>query len=376
MTRTSWWNIAVPGIAVVLVTLLLVSRPNTVSLVGGLATIAVFVIVWFSLGRYAMLSRTALVAFIPILIVISAVAAGFESALATIQCVSYPLLWVLIQSTRRAVIANVILALAIGVGIFINTGSLVIALAIQAASLAFSLAMGSWITSIANQSTERQRLVDELRTTQERLSILDRDAGVASERERLAREIHDTIAQDLTGLVMLTQRAQRELSGGGSPSETLGMLEESARTALAETRALVASGTPVSLSGGISDALDRLGERFARETGLEVTITADGLPALDRDTEVVLLRCAQEGLANVRKHSEGRTASVSAWADNGAVALRVTDDGTGFDPDAATDGFGLDGMRSRLALVGGALDISSSPAGTVLTATLPLRVTA
>ncbi|WP_309615426.1 sensor histidine kinase [Salinibacterium sp.] len=376
MTSNRWWNIAVPGIAVVLIALLLVSTPTTFSLTGGLLCIAAFVIAWFTLGRCASTSQTALAAFIPLLIVISAAAAGFETAMATIQCVAYPLIWVLIQSTRRAVIANVMLAVAIGIGIYLGTGSLVVALVIEAASLAFALALGSWITSIANQSEERLRLLGELRTAQEQLSIFDRDAGVSSERERLAREIHDTIAQDLTGLVMLAQRAQRELSSRTSPSATLSMLEEGARTALAETRALVASGTPVALSGGISGALQRLGERFARETGMEVSVSASGLPELDRDTEVVVLRCAQEGLANVRKHSAGCVATVSAWAHNGSVALRVTDDGTGFDQDAPTSGFGLDGMRSRLALVGGTLDISSSPAGTVLTATLPLGVTA
>ncbi|MBG6055990.1 signal transduction histidine kinase [Salinibacterium sp. CAN_S4] len=376
MTSNRWWNVAVSGIAVVLIALLLVSSTTTESLVGGMACIAVFVLAWFTLGRIAQRNSAALAAFIPVLIATSAVAAGFETAMATIQCVAYPLIWVLIQSTRRAVVANVILAAAIGVGIYINTGSAVVAIAIEAASLVFSLALGSWITTIANQSEERLRLLDELKTAQEKLSILDRDAGVSSERERLAREIHDTIAQDLTGLVMLAQRAQRELSKGESPSDTLGTLEESARTALAETRALVASGTPVALNGGISDALDRLGERIARETGLEISVSAGDLPELDRDTEVVLLRCAQEGLANVRKHSAGRSATVSAWAHNGSIALRVTDDGTGFDQDAATTGFGLNGMRGRLALVGGALDISSSPAGTVLTATLPLRVRA
>jgi signal transduction histidine kinase len=374
MTTTRWWNMVIPGIAVVLLALLLVSTPSTVSLTGGLASIAVFVIVWFVLGRFAMRSPTARIVYIPLLIVMSAVGTGFEPSLATVQCVAFPLVWVLVDSVRTAVVANVILAIAVGVGLFVSTGSVVVAVAIEAASLLFSLSLGAWFNSIARQSEERLRLLDELKTAQEKLSILDRDAGVASERERLAREIHDTIAQDLTGLVMLAQRAQRELSSGDSPAETLGTLEESARTALAETRALVASGTPVALNAGISDALDRLGERIARETGLEISVSAGDLPELDRDTEVVLLRCAQEGLANVRKHSAGRTATVSAWAHNGSVALRVTDDGTGFDQDAATTGFGLDGMRGRLALVGGALDISSSPAGTVLTATLPLRV--
>lgn len=248
------------------------------------------------------------------------------------------------------------------------------ALAIEGASLALSIGLGIWITSIADQSHERQRLLDELRAAQEKLSALDRDAGMTSERERLAREIHDTIAQDLTGIVMLSQRAQRELATGGGASETLGLLEESARTARAETRALVASSAPVALStGGIADALRRLGERFERETGVTVTVTVD-LGAIDRDSEVVLLRCAQEGLSNVRKHARASAVSRTAWTNAGAVGVRIADDGDGFDPETAGDGFGLAGMRDRLALVGGTLDVSSSPAGTVLTATLPAEV--
>ncbi len=175
---------------------------------------------------------------------------------------------------------------------------------------------------------------------------------------------------------MLSQRAQRELATGGGATETLALLEESARTALAETRALVASSAPVALTaGGIADALTRLGERFERETAVTVTVHAE-LPALDRDTEVVLLRCAQEALSNVRKHANASAVRLDAWTGDGSVGLRIADDGTGFDPDSAADGFGLTGLRDRLALVGGTLEVTSSPAGTLLTATLPIGVLA
>ncbi|MDJ0336461.1 sensor histidine kinase [Salinibacterium sp. G-O1] len=376
MRSLRWWDVAVVGMTVILAAIAVGTGSDSRETVGGLASAGALAVVWFALARRALRRPSTSAILVVAVIVICAVGTAFLPAFATVQCIAFPLVWTFVRGTRRAIAANVVLGVGVGIGTWLSTGSLLQAFAVQGVSIALSISLGLWITSIAQQSEERQRLLDELRTAQEKLSALDRDAGVASERERLAREIHDTIAQDLTGLVMLAQRAQRELSSGVPAAETLGMLEVSARTALAETRALVASGTPVALNGGISDALDRLGERFARETGLTVTVAADGLPELDRDTEVVLLRCAQEGLANVRKHSGGRTSTVTAWADNGSVALRVTDDGTGFDPDAATDGFGLDGMRSRLALVGGALDISTSPAGTVLTATLPLRVSA
>jgi signal transduction histidine kinase len=177
---------------------------------------------------------------------------------------------------------------------------------------------------------------------------------------------------------MLTQRARRELDAGrvSAAGAQLELIEESARSALAETRALVASTGPVGLStGGISDALERLAERFSRETSVTVGVEVAALPALERDTEVVLLRVAQEGLANVRKHAGAESAVIELAADDGIISLTVRDDGRGFDEKSPTSGFGLGGMRDRLALVGGALTIASAPgAGTSLTATLPLAV--
>lgn len=367
MTEQRWWHVAVIGIGVLLSVLALL---NAAIPAGAIASAAAIVVGWFLVGRRQ--NPVARNSYAALLIVASGVGTAFDPAFATVQCVAYPLVWTLTEGRTRGVVGSAAVAVAVGIGTVVSTGSLVQALAVQGVSLALSIGLGLWITSIASQSHERQRLLDELRATQEKLSILDRDAGTTSERERLAREIHDTIAQDLTGIVMLSQRAQRELATGGAASETLGLLEESARTALAETRALVASGAPVALaSGGIADALRRLGERFERETSVTVALRVD-LGALDRDTEVVLLRCAQEGLANVRKHANASAVQLDAWSNAGAVGVRVADDGDGFDPDAAADGFGLAGMRERLALVGGTLDVSSSPAGTVLNATLPV----
>ncbi|HMH59070.1 MAG TPA: sensor histidine kinase, partial [Galbitalea sp.] len=254
--------------------------------------------------------------------------------------------------------------------------ALILAATIEGLSLAFSLALGLWITSIAEKSAERKLLIDQLEAAQEQLASLNRDAGAASERERLAREIHDTIAQDLTGLVLTAQRGLRELRSGNSAAaeKQLDLLEENARNALTETRALVASGAAVGVEGGgLVTALRRLAERFERETGISISVRADDGATLDRDREVVLLRCAQEALANVRKHSSADAAALTLVVRDDEVCLSITDDGSGFDPGAPSSGFGLDGLRRRLNLVRGSLAITASPgSGTILVATLPV----
>jgi signal transduction histidine kinase len=378
MDNPRWWHIAIAATAVVLTVMVLAADLPLWREVGAITTLAVFVASWYVIGRLGFENPVAGLVFTAIVVVSTGVAVGFHPFMAILQCVAYPLVWTMSTRTRNAVIANVALSIAVGIGYWASTRSLPETAMTAGLSLAFSLALGLWITDIAERSHERQRLLDELHSTQDRLASVNREAGVASERERLAREIHDTIAQDLTGLVLLAQQARRDLAGGrgAEAAEQLAMIEENARTALAETRALVAASAPVPLSaGGLAEALDRLASRFTRETGIAVTVsgaTAD----LERDAEVVLLRCAQESLANVRKHSGARTATLTLSAREGSVRLVVTDDGHGFDPASRTDGFGLGGMRDRLALVGGALDVSSSDSGTTLIATLPRTVPA
>lgn len=376
------WHVAVIATALVLGALAVLTADSVARAAVALGALAVFVIGWFTLGRRADRTRMRAMLFAALIVAVGGIGTLAVPAFASFQTIAYPLLWTRSRGLRPAVIANVALAAVVGVGLYFAMGAdlpaLVQAGTIQLISLSFSIALGLWITQIADRSEERQRLLDELRATQEQLAAVNRDAGVASERERLAREIHDTIAQDLTGIVLLAQRAQRELHAAdpAAAAETVATLEEGARTTLAETRALVAATAPVSLAaGGLPEALTRLGERFTRETGTPVTVTAGGLPALDRDTEVVLLRCTQEGLANVRKHARAATASVALSSREGVAVLTISDDGGGIPADAAP-GFGLAGMRDRLALVGGTLEVDSSGSGTRLRVTVPLEVTA
>lgn len=367
MTEQRGWAIAVVVAAVAAGVLLALLDPSTWRLAVGYASLVLFVTGWFALGRVCPEDSAGALAFVAIVIVAAAGVTLAHPSLAVIQCIAYPLVWTQLGRWPGIIVANVLLATAVGATMTIGSdGDLVTSVVIESVSLAFSLAFGAWITSIARQSDERRRLLEELRATQVELAALNRDAGVSSERERLAREIHDTIAQDLTGIVLLAQRARREPSAA---PELLEVLEESARTALGETRALVAATASPVMEGGIAAALARLGERFERETGIRVVVSVEA-GALGRDREVVLIRCAQEALANVRKHAGARsvTLRLTGAAD---VALEVVDDGRGFDAAAPSSGFGLVGMRERLALVHGSLAVDSGESGTRLRIALP-----
>ncbi len=381
MRKLRWWHVAVVGTALVLAALLFIESPPATNLYGGLASVLLLLVSWFALSRWAdQAPGVSSLALIGLVAVSCGVGTGFDPVLATMQCVAYPITWFFAGSLRSALIGNLVLVVAVGVGFLfalgVSTGALVQTGITCALSLGLSLGLGLWFSRIYDTIHERQRLIDELQDAQDQVAALSRDAGAAGERERLAREIHDTIAQDLAGLVLTAQRGLRELAAGNTPAteKQLHILEENARNALVETRALVASGAAVGVDGGgLATALGRLASRFERETGIIVTVAADDTVAIERDSEVVLLRCAQEALANVRKHSNAGTATLSLSAHDGTTDLRISDDGAGFVPGGGSTGFGLTGLRERLALVSGTLDITSSPGGgTTLIARLPI----
>ncbi len=374
MTSMRWWDAAVLGTAALLAVLLLVLTDVTWRVGVGLAGIGVLVVAWIALGRRGPDAAT-VTPFIVAVVVASGLVVSAYPTLAIIQVIAYPIAWSFSATIRRAVVANIGIAVAVGVGFLVSLGTgtanLVQTGFTVALSLVFSLAMGFWISRMTALGEERGRLLEELEGAQEQIAALNRDAGAADERERLARELHDTIAQDLTGLVMLAQRARREAA---APDATLALLEETARAALTETRALVAAGAAVTDDGlDLASALYRLADRFMRETGVQVELSLDEHLELSRDVEVVVLRCVQEAVGNARKHARASRITIAVSAAIGErVRVSVIDDGIGFDPNAAPDGFGLTGMSERLALVHGTLTVTSAPgAGTTLIAELP-----
>ncbi|WP_243231845.1 sensor histidine kinase [Microbacterium sp. CIAB417] len=307
------------------------------------------------------------------LIGLLAIGVMLQPNMLVLQTIVLPLIWMTSRSPRQAVVVTlvnaVVLTLAYWVwGGFAPEGLLAGALT-SGLSAAFAIALGLWITRIAEWGAERQRLLAELTAAQASLEAASREAGATAERARLARDVHDTIAQSLTSIVMLAERARRDTS-----TDTIALIEDAARDALREARALVVVASPATdPSGSLAQALHRLGERFERETGTVVRVDASEC-TVPRDIQVVLLRCAQEGLANVRKHAAAASASLVLEIGTDAV-LTVRDDGRGLGEVRIEDGrgFGLVGMRERVALVGGVLDVSDAePSGAVLTVRIPL----
>jgi signal transduction histidine kinase len=375
-----WWDAGLAVTAVVMVLLATTSSSGRVT--ASFVAVASLVLVWFVLARPVVrrdddLLSPAAVAAVAAVVAVGGLAVGATPELAVVQAFLMPLIWTLLPGPRAAIVANVCLCLVISAGFVVSLGWSAEALATAATSeglsLVFSIALGLWITTIARVGVERGRLLDELREAQAELAARHRDAGTSAERERLAREIHDTIAQSLTGVVMLAQQTRGALAAGDltTTRERLDVIETAAREALTEARTLVAATASSGPAGtDVAAALRRLGQRFERESGIEVTVDAADVD-LPRDLQVVLVRCTQEALANVRKHSASTAARVTLTATAGTVALVVADDGRGFDPTAASTGFGLDGLRERLHLSGGRLDISSGGDGTIVTARVP-----
>lgn len=370
-----WWALAVVAVVVVCGVILGFVVPSTPAWWVAATALALYVVAFAAFGRRAVEGSRSALLFVAVGVLVTGTVVSVEPSLAVFQALAMPTAWVLTISRRAAVAANAFVAGAAGTGFFVSLGFSPAATSSAALTVLFSfagsVALGLWIYRIADDAEERARLLDELTAAQDELATLHRDAGVTDERQRLARELHDTIAQTLAGTVLLAQRARRELATGALSDATLGSLEDAAREALTETRTLVAGSAPVELGAGLAGALEVLAERFRRESGASITVSVALDAPLHRDAEVALLRCAQEGLANVRKHAGASTVAVTLDGDGADAVLRVTDDGRGLDPAAIPDGFGLSGLRARLALVGGSLAVSGSARGTVIEARLP-----
>ncbi|NUR91986.1 MAG: sensor histidine kinase [Nonomuraea sp.] len=245
--------------------------------------------------------------------------------------------------------------------------------------IAVPLALAGWYVSA--ESDKRRRLIGELRTAMAenadlhaRLLDQARRAGVLDERQRMAGEIHDTVAQDLVALIARLGAADR----AAGEDERRGHLAQAARLArqsLTEARRSVRALRPEPLEdSGLPDALGRMATAWAGTAGVRLSVEVTGTPvALAADVEATLFRVAQEALANVAKHAgASRTALTLSYTDE-VVMLDIRDDGRGFEPQAATDGFGLEGMRRRARGLGGTLEVESEPGrGSAVAAIVPV----
>ena len=274
-----------------------------------------------------------------------------------------------VATPRRAMAAIIVLscigAASVGYWDHGQAGAVVSAVSIAIFAIVFSGIYGGYVSGIITQSKERAELITELEATRARLAEVSRQAGAMSERQRLAGEIHDTLAQGFSSILMLIQAADAQLEG--APDTARSQLELAAHTArenLAEARTLVGGLAPAQLRAGtLEDALRRITHRAGAELGIEARFATEGtgrrLPAA---TEVVLLRTGQEALANVRKHAAAESVAVRLCYCAGRVGIEVTDDGAGFDPALVSSGYGLAGMRARVDDAGGTVTVRSAPA--------------
>ncbi|WP_327279363.1 MULTISPECIES: sensor histidine kinase [unclassified Streptomyces] len=282
--------------------------------------------------------------------------------------------------------------------------------------------------ALYRESERRRELIEELIATRAELAAAERNAGILAERERLAREIHDTLAQGLSSIQLLLRAAERSLaepapaphpdaptgpgtatarplsgaaqpgcaadaaadagagSAGAGPADPraaalahIGAAREAAQENLAEARRFVRALTPPDLEhGSLAAALERL---CTAAPGPRVRFCLSGAPrVLPTPYEVALLRIAQSALANVVRHAGAGRAEITLTFMDASVTLDIVDDGNGFDPSSAPSGeggFGLPAMRSRAETLGGLFTVESAPGqGTAVAVTLPLPLEA
>jgi signal transduction histidine kinase len=274
-------------------------------------------------------------------------------------------------------------------------GGLIVVYLINA-GVASSLTWFGWIGNEQQQRRAREvsalteanaRLEESLRHNadlQEQLLTQARQSGVSEERRRLAREIHDTLAQGLIGIITQLQAAQGAGAGGGEEAARhLELAIGLAREGLTEARRSVQALAPQPLAEArLPDAIQDVATRWCELHSLEVSFTTTGTPRVMRpEVEVALLRTAQEALANVARHAHATRVGLTLSYMEDLVTLDVRDDGVGFAtvngsgprrPVDAPGGFGLGGMRQRVEGVAGTLEIESEPdGGTAICAAVP-----
>ncbi len=277
---------------------------------------------------------------------------------------------------------------------------------------AFAVVTGLAYRALYLEAESQRLAAEELRRTRTELARSQHDAGMLAERARLAREIHDTLAQGFSSIVLMGRSAEKALDDGDTATarDRLRTVQETAAANLAEARNFVRGLQPPALAVATAantagpagtaaepapedplvNSLRRLCEKTeteaaARGTRLRCRFDLEGTPVdLPNPYRTTLLRAAQASLANVWVHAKAETAVVTLSFLGSEVAMDIYDDGAGFDPSAVTapagrpdgSGYGLKSLQERVAALAGSLDIESGPGeGTVVAIRLPLGET-
>jgi len=225
-------------------------------------------------------------------------------------------------------------------------------------------------------------MIEELETARDELSRAERQAGILEERQRLAGEIHDTLAQGFTSVVLHLEAADQALDRDPtSARQHIDQARSTARDSLSEARRFVWTLRPDMVQRETLDlAMQRVAQSWSEESGLPARVEISGTSRpLTPPIEATLLRTAQEGLANVYKHARAAQVTLTLTYMDDEIILDVQDDGAGFDPQVAPQqarlehrGYGLLSLQERAAQLGGSLTVESAPGeGTTLVMALP-----
>jgi len=245
-----------------------------------------------------------------------------------------------------------------------------------------AIVMASLFTySVIQRSEERAQLIEQLEAAQADRARAEREAGVLQERQRLAQEIHDTVAQAYVGIVTHLEAAEAVARHAPSVAAHLAAAKQSARTSLTEARRLTWDLRPDLTAGQpLPELITGLAERSVA-AGIPVHVIVTGIPQqLVAEREAALVQGVREALNNVRTHARATRVVVTLSYMDDAVVLDVQDNGEGSDAAALAGrsleagGFGLRALTERARSLGGTVSLETSPgAGTTLTMFLPSR---
>ncbi|MGI5176859.1 sensor histidine kinase [Dactylosporangium sp. CA-152071] len=283
---------------------------------------------------------------------------------------------------RAGVVAVLATALVAVTGFAAHAGALTLAITVgPLLGAAVAIVGVRGYQALYRESERRRQLIEELTATRADLAAAQHSAGVLAERQRLAREIHDTLAQGLSSIQLLLRAAERALPDTAqTAARHVAQARQAAVDNLAEARRFVAALTPPALEdAGLVEALERLCATTTARHRITARLHRTGDPVqLSAATEIALLRIAQSALSNVVRHADADTVDVTLSYLGDQVALDIVDDGTGFDPTqlAAIEpnggGFGLAAMRARADALGGTFTVEATTgAGTALAIQVP-----
>jgi signal transduction histidine kinase len=374
--RTGLHVLVAALVALVVVRVLVADSPRT----GPALALAAAFAVLYLLGARVRLVRASRRAAVGA-VWITALTAAWIALLVLVPDAAYlvfPLFFLYLHTLPRAVgpIAVVVATLVAVVALGLHGGFTIGGVIGPLVGAGVALLIGLGYRALARESAEREALLAELIATRDLLAATEREQGVLTERARLAREIHDTVAQGLSSIQMLLHAA--EAADGDRPGlDHIRLARATAADGLADTRRFIRELAPPSLDAGLGPALGRLSAQWRRE-GLRIDVA---VPPLERplpmDVQTALLRIAQGAVANVAQHAGASVVQIGLAVTATHATLTVRDDGVGFDParaaaDAgASDSFGLRAMAQRVEQLGGALDVDSAPGrGTTITAIL------